>query len=347
MRRLFLGVFIVVLAVTLTACGGSEASSDSSSETGSEEKDSETYTIRVAYLVPEGQSTHLAAEKMKEKLESESNGRLVVQLYPNGQLTPSDREAIEAIQLGNVEMTIPAVAALSGFNSKFMLFDLPFLFKDKETAYEVLDGEIGQSLLDELSDQGIKGLAFAENGFRHITNNKGPINTPADLEGLKLRTMESPVQVEAFKAMGANASPFAFGELYTALQQGTYDAMENPISLIYTNKFYEVQDYLTLSGHFYAPTALLINNDFYESLPEDLQQLVDEAAKEYRTYQRKIASEQDAEWIEELKAEGMKVNELTGEQKEVFKKVSETVYDQFRNEIGGELIDQVLEITNN
>lgn len=346
MRRLFLGVFIVVLAVTLTACGGSEASSDSSSETGSEEKDSETYTIRVAYLVPEGQSTHLAAEKMKEKLESESNGRLEVQLYPNGQLTPSDREAIEAIQLGNVEMTIPAVAALSGFNSKFMLFDLPYLFKDKETVYEVLDGEIGQSLLDELSDQGIKGLAFAENGFRHITNNKGPINTPADLEGLKLRTMESPVQVEAFKAMGANASPFAFGELYTALQQGTYDAMENPISLIYTNKFYEVQDYLTLSGHFYAPTALLINNDFYENLPEDLQLLVDEAAVEYRTYQREIASEQDAEWIEELKAEGMKVNELTDEQKEEFKKASEAVYDQFRDEIGGELIDQVLEITN-
>lgn len=322
----------------LSACG--RPSGDSTSNEGDS---GDVYKIRIAYLVSEDQSTHIASEQLKEKLETESDGRIQVELYPNGSLFPSDREAIEAVQLGNVEMTIPAVAALSSFNKKFMVFDLPFLFDTYEEVYNALDGELGQELLTELEENNIKGLVFGANGFRHMTNNEGPIESPDDLKGLKFRTMESPVQTDSFKAWGANASPFAFGELYTAIQQGTYDGMENPISLIYTHKFYEVQDYLTLSGHFYAPTALLINNDFYNSLPEDLQELVMEAALEYKTEQRKLAEQQDAEWVKELEEFGVQINELTDEQKAEFREAAQEVYDKYASEIGEDVIEKALE----
>ncbi|MGM8366654.1 TRAP transporter substrate-binding protein [Virgibacillus sp. W0181] len=334
---------LLISVLVLAACGRPDEGGGSANEGNNDgEGGGDNYTIRLAYLVSEEQSTHLAAEDFKKKLEEESDGRLKVDLYPNGSLFSSDREAVEAVQLGNVEMTIPALASVSSFNKKFMVFDLPFLFDDYDAAYKALDGEMGQQLLDELEENDLKGLVYAENGFRHISNNEGPVEEPSDLEGLKFRTMENPLQTDTFKEYGANASPFAFGELYTALQQGTYDAMEQPISLLYTNKFYEVQDYLTLSSHFYAATILLMNNDFYNNLPEDLQELVMEASEEYRTEQRKIAQEQDKEWLEILKEEGMEVNELTTEQKEKFREQAQPVYDKYTPELGEDLVEQAL-----
>ncbi|QHT48008.1 DctP family TRAP transporter solute-binding subunit [Bacillus sp. SB49] len=332
MKKWLLPLAGILLSSALVGCDSKEASSNGG--------DGDTYEIRVAHLVSEEQSTHVALESFIDRVEDRSDGRLKIEAYPNGSLYGSDREAIEAVQMGNLEMTIPAVAPLSGFNSKFMVFDLPFLFKTKEAAYSALDGELGQSLLSDLEDEGFKGLAFGENGFRHMTNNKGPIESPEDLEGLKLRTMENPVHTDTFNALGANASPFAFGELYTSLQQGTYDAMESPISLIYTNKFYEVQDYLTKSGHFYAATILLMNKDFMDDLPEDLQTILEEEAETYRDEQRKIASEQDEEWVKELEKEGVKINELTDEQKDAFIEATKSVYTDYEDEIGKDLIEQ-------
>ncbi|SFF58310.1 tripartite ATP-independent transporter solute receptor, DctP family [Halobacillus alkaliphilus] len=335
MKKIFLILFAAL--ITLSACGRPSSGDGGGSEDGS----GETYTISIAHLVSEDQSSHIAAESFKEKLEEESDGQLKVELHPNGELYPSDREAIEAVQQGNIQMTIPAVASISSFNEDFMVFDLPFLFENYEQAYKVLDGEIGQGLLDDLSEQNIKGLVFAENGFRHLSNNKGPVESLEDIQGLKMRTLESAVHTATFNALGMNASPFAFGELYTALQQGTYDAMEAPVSLFYTNKFYEVQDYLTLTGHVYAPTALLMNNDFYEGLPKDLQELVVEASEEYRTEQRELAQKQDSEFLEELKAEGMEVNEPSEELIKSFKEEVQSVYDEFEDDIGKDLMEKV------
>ena len=336
-------VLLSVLVLVLAACGR-PATNVSKGDNG--EEDQEVFTIRIAHLVPEEQSTHIAAVSFKEKLEKESNGRLKVEIYPNGSLFGSDREAIEAVQLGNVEMTIPAVAPLASFNKKFMVFDLPFIFDDNEAAYKALDGELGQGLLKDLEKNDLKGLVFAENGFRNMSNHKGPITSPADLKGIKFRTLENPVHTDTFKAFGANASPFSFGELYTALQQGTYDAMESPISLYYTNKFYEVQEYLTLTRHVYAATILLMNNDFYTKLPEDLQEIVVKTSEEYRTEQREIAQKQDVEFLEKLKEKGMKVNEITPEQKDVFREATKVVYDKFTTEIGEELVEQAKAANN-
>ncbi len=336
------GLFLLMLVLILAACGRP----DSGSSSGDDGGDGETYTIRLAHLVPEEQSSHVAAVDFKEKLESESDGRLTVELYPNGQLYGSDREAIEAVQLGNIEMTIPAVAAMASFNEKFQVFDLPFLFNNNEAAYKALDGDLGQELMADLESNGLKGLVFGENGFRHVSNNEGPIEKPEDMEGLKMRTLESPLHTDTFNAFGANASPFAFGELYTALQQGTYDAMDCPISLYYTNKFYEVQDYLTLTGHVYAATSLLMNDDFYNDLPEDLQELLMEASEEFRTQQRELAQQQDTEFMDQLEAEGMQINDLTNEQRDAFREAAAPVYEKYEGQIGADLIDRALEANN-
>lgn len=336
------GLILLMLVLILAACGRP----DSGSSSGDEGGDGETYTIRLAHLVPEEQSSHVAAVDFKEKLESESDGRIKVELYPNGQLYGSDREAIEAVQLGNIEMTIPAVAAMASFNEKFQVFDLPFLFNNNEAAYKALDGELGQELMADLESNGLKGLVFGENGFRHVSNNEGPIEKPEDMEGLKMRTLESPLHTDTFNAFGANASPFAFGELYTALQQGTYDAMDCPISLYYTNKFYEVQDYLTLTGHVYAATSLLMNDDFYNGLPEDLQELLMEASEEFRDQQRELAQQQDTEFMDQLVAEGMQINDLTDEQRDAFREAAAPVYEKYEGQIGKDLIDRALEANN-
>ncbi|MBN6886198.1 C4-dicarboxylate-binding protein DctP [Cytobacillus horneckiae] len=340
MKKRLAVVVLVIAMFIISACG--RPSGANNEEGGSDDGDSQ-YTLRVAYLVPEEQSTHIAALNFKKKIEEDTEGKIKVQLYPNGSLYASDREAIEAVQLGNIEMTIPAVAPLASFNKKFMVFDLPFLFSTNEAAYKALDGELGQSLLDDLSNNDLKGLVFAENGFRNISNNNGPVESPGDLQGIKFRTLENPVHTDTFKAFGANASPFAFGELYTALQQKTYDAMENPISLFYTNKFYEVQDYLTLSGHVYAATILVMNNDFYNNLPENLQKVVDEASVEYREQQRELAHQQDEEFLQKIKDNGTKVNELTAEQKQAFRDAAQPVYDKYVPEIGEDLVKQALE----
>ncbi len=298
-----------------------------------------TYTIKLAYVVPETQSTHIAAaEVFKPYVEEASKGQIKVELFPNGQLG-GDRQAIEAVQLGTVQMTIPAAAVLSGFEPKFQVFDLPFVFKSKEAAYKALDGELGDRLAETLLPLGLRNLAYAENGFRHISNNRAPIHTPEDLAGFKIRTMENPVHMATFKALGANPTPISFGELYTALQQKVVDAQENPIPLVYTSKFYEVQKYYSLTGHVYAATVLLMNEPFFASLPEDLQKVVVEGAVRYRTYQRELSQKQDEEMIAKLREAGMEVNELTEEEKRPFIEKTLPVYDQFADQIGADLIE--------
>ncbi|WP_078410324.1 TRAP transporter substrate-binding protein [Priestia abyssalis] len=328
-------VLVTCMLMLATACGKRDAASN-----GGSKEEGDTYTMRIAYLPPEQQSTHIAAEKFKETVEKNSNGRIEVQLYPNATLFASDREAIEAVQLGNVEATIPAAPAVVGFNKKFMVFDLPFLFDTRENAFKAMDGELGQGLMKDLESNGFKGLTFAENGYRHVSNNRGPITKPEDMKGLKMRTLENPLHTETFNAFGANASPFAFGELYTALQQNTFDAMDCPISIYETNKFYEVQKYLTLTGHVYSATILLANLDFYNSLPEDLQKVLDEASVQFRDDQRKLSAEQDAEFLEGLKEKGMQINELTPEQKAKFREAAQPIYDKFVPEIGEDLVEQ-------
>jgi len=299
------------------------------------------YVIKIASVVPETQSQHIALRDYFKKYVEEKSGKAItVEIYPNGQLG-GERQAIESVQLGTVQMTVTALAVLSGFEPKFQVFDLPFLFKDKASAYKALDGELGNKLNMLLPNLGLKNLVFAENGYRHITNNKGPIHKPADLKGLKIRTMENPIHMASFRALGANPTPMSFGELYTALQQKTVDAQENPIPLIYTTKFYEVQKYATLSGHVYAATTFLCNDSWFKKLPKEYQEIIEDGAVLFRKEQRRLTGEQDKEMLELLKKGGMKINELTPEEKDAFVKATASVYDEFTRMVPGgkELVD--------
>src|SRR5690625_300739 len=321
---------ILITVLLLSACGRPNIDE----QTGQK-------TIRIAYLVNPTQSSHLVMEDFKAQVEEESGGDLQVELYPSGSLFPSDREAIEAVQLGNVEMTLPALASVSGFHQDFMILDLPYLFEDEEEAYSVLDGPFGQDLLDGLEDVNIKGLAYGENGFRHITNNIQPVYTPEDIEGQKMRTLESPVHTDVFNDFGANASPFAFGEMYSTLQQGTYDAMESPIALLYTSNLYEVQNYMSLTSHVYMPTALLMNNDFYESLSDEHQKIVMDASEMFKGEQRQLEQEQNEEYMQEMLDAGLQVNDLTDEEKQAFREKAQPVFDKYEEMLGPELFEEL------
>ncbi len=334
---------LILMMLFMTACtlgasnDGKSEEKDSSDDT-KELAGSGEYTIGVTYTTPESGATHIGMEKFKELVEDKTDGEVMVELYPNGQLFASEREAVEAAQAGNVEMTIAASAPVAGFDERFLALDLPFIFPDHETAYEALDGELGQTLLEGLNDIGLVGLGYGETGMRQFSNSKTAIESPEDLKGLKIRTMENEVHIDTFNEYGANASPFAFGELYSSLQQNVYDGMENPINLIDQMKFYEVQEYLTISNHAYTATVAFMNEDFFDSLPEDIQEQVKESALESMDYQREIARQQDDEGLEVIE-EVMEINELTPEQKEVFIETAEPIFDKYEDSIGTELME--------
>lgn len=331
-KRLLVSLFLVaaVIAVAAVPAFASKAK----------------YVLKVGYILPETQSDHIIMRDVfKKDVETLSEGQIAVELYPNAQLG-GDRELIESVQLGTVEMAIPATSAIAGFEKRFQVFDLPFLFKSKEKAFEVLDGDLGRKLNELLPPLGMVNLGYAENGFRHVTNSRRPIHTPEDLKGLKLRTMENPLHMSFFKLLGANPTPMNFGELYTALQQGIVDAQENPVVLVYTSKFFEVQKYYSLTGHVFSATMLVTNKNFLDSLPDDLRKIVEDAARRYCVEQRKMAEEQEQEFLEALKATGMEINELTDEEKALFVEATLPVYDQFRGEIGDELVDMAKKVAN-
>jgi tripartite ATP-independent transporter DctP family solute receptor len=232
-------------------------------------------------------------------------------------------------------MTATAAAIVSGFEIQFTILDFPFLFKDKEAAYKALDGELGQTLNELLPEkQGIRNLVFMENGLRHITNNRKPIKTPEDLKGIKIRTMENPVHQAMFKLLGANPTPLSFSELYTALQQGTVDAQENPLPIMYSSKFYEVQKFCSLTGHVYAPSTLLISETFWQSLSDEERAIIREATIIYRDNQRRVNNAEEERLVEELgKTNIIAVNELTAEEKAAFMNAVAPLFDQLAAEL--------------
>src|SRR5690625_1967977 len=196
------------------------------------------------------------AAAFKETLERLSDGKFVVVEHPSSALG-GERDMIEGAQIGSVDLVITSSGPLGNFVPEALVFDLPFLFRDYDHARGVLDSEIGQSILEGMRDQDLVGLAWSENGFRHLTNSQRAIHSPSDLDGLKVRTMENQVHMRAFEAMGAAPTPMAWPEVYTALQQGTVDGQENPIPVIASARFWEVQDHCTMAGPVYSPASTL------------------------------------------------------------------------------------------
>ncbi len=247
---------------------------------------------------------NLAAEKFGEIVAEKSGGEIEVQVFPAAQLG-SERDMVEGLQLGSLEMTLTSTGPMGNFVPQVKLFNLPFLFKDRESCYKVLDGEIGTQIADRFVKVGIRSLGWFENGFRNITNSKVAVEKPGDMSGMKIRVMEDDVFILTMKALGASPLPMAFGELYTALEQKTVDAQENPLAVIHSSRFFEVQKYLAMTGHFYSPAVLLISEITWQTLSPEHQQIVTEAAVQARDYERQLSLKADEELEAACAKEGM------------------------------------------
>lgn len=299
--------------------------------------------LKAGHAASTSNTGHLAFEFLGKELAEKTNGRITVEIFPNSQLG-SERELVESIQLGNVDMTFVSSAVLGAFNKQFFALDIPFLFKDRASVYRVLDGKIGTDLLASLDKVGIKGLGYWENGFRQLTNSKKVIKSPDDLKGMKMRTMENEVHIAAWKAEGANPAPLAFGELFTALQQGTFDAQEGPINLFYDMKFYEVQKFITKTNHVYSPWPVLINPDVYNRLSDADKKILVEAVNKTTAYQRDLAQKADEKAVEAMK--DVTIVELTPEQLAAFSSRMGPVQDMVKKRVGAEIVDAIVAEVN-
>ena len=298
----------------------------------------QSWTFKLGDATAPDHAYNVGARKYAELVAQRSGNRVKMDIYPATQLG-SERDLVEGLQLGTVDLVVTSTGPLGGFVPRMFVVDLPFLFRDKAHAYKVLDGPLGKSLLEPFAAKGIMGLAFWENGFRNITNNVRPIEKPEDLRGIKIRTMENKIHLASFRAWGASPTPMAWGEVYTALQQKTIDGQENPIAIIYTAKLYEVQKYLALTGHFYSPSPLLMSLKAYNGLPRDIQKIMLDAAIECATFERNLLRDEEARQIADLKAKGMQV---ATPDKKPFQDAAASVYREFEAQFGKDLIDKII-----
>ncbi|MDR2946381.1 MAG: TRAP transporter substrate-binding protein [Candidatus Adiutrix sp.] len=292
------------------------------------------HVIRFATAIEPESHYANGMRKFKELAEKYSNGAIEVQLFYSGQLG-DERALVEAMGMGMVEMAICSSAPMVNFSKDFMVFDLPFLVTDRAKAFAVLDGPVGQKILATMESKGVKSLGFWENGFRNITNSKLAIRTPEDLKGIKIRTMENPIHMDLFSTLGANPTPMAWGELFLALQQGTVDAQENPLIIIETSKYPEVQKYLTLTGHVYAPSVVSISKSIFEAYPKEIQDVILKAEKEARDWERDFCIQKDNELVAVLVSQGMEAIEVD---KAAWAKAAAPVYEHFKNEINQDYV---------
>ena len=295
--------------------------------------------LKISNGVVDQHPSCLAGKKFGEILAAKLPGKYEVQVYGNAQLG-DDVRATEAVRMGTLEMVTTSASPLTGLVPEFNVFDLPFIVPNEKAADAIFDGPIGAKLAAALEAKGLKLLAYYENGFRHLTNSVREVKSPEDLKGLKVRTMQNPIHLEAFRAMGANPTPMPFSEVFTALQQKTIDGQENPIPTIWLSKFYEVQKYTTLTGHVYGPHIVLMGKKLFDSFPPDHQKIILEAAKESAVYQRALNRKMDKDFVAELKKAGIVVTELTPEQHKAFAQSVAQVYTNWEPKIGKSLVDE-------
>ena len=318
-------ILTIVVLFSLAGCGESVDIS-SGGQTGDSSVSAEATVIKLGTTVNEQDSFQIAAEKFAELVEERTNGAYIVEIYPNGALG-DERTMLESMQMGTLDMGIITSGPFVNFVPEMGVLDMPFLFASNEEAYTILDGEVGQELLDKLESSNIKGLAYAERGFRNLTNSVHAVENANDIKGLKVRVMENEVYTATFNALGVNAVPMAWSEALTALQQGTIQGQENPVNVIYSYKLWESQKYVTLTRHAYASAIITMSLDLFNKMPADVQTIVEEAAQEAAEYEREWVAENEAEQLQALKDNGMEV--IESPDLDSFKTAVQSVYDQY------------------
>jgi tripartite ATP-independent transporter DctP family solute receptor len=292
-------------------------------------------TLTFGHALPITTHYGVGAAKFKEELEAKSNGRLKVTIQRND----NEREMIESVQIGTLDLTFTSTGPIGNFVPEVKIVDIPFLFRDYAHARAVLDGPIGQDLLQKFPSKGIVALAWGENGFRHMTNSRRAVNTPDDLKGLKVRTMENQVHMRAFQTMGALPTPMAFSELVPALQQGTVDGQENPITVIMGNNLNQVQKHLSLTGHVYSPAVIMMSPAAFGKLSAADKALVMDAAKAAVVVNRKMVVDVEDSGVAELRKRGMEV--VTDVDRSKFQAALGPAFEAYAREFGAPAIQRI------
>ncbi len=295
-------------------------------------------TMRISVSIPQNSHQGVAIDTFAKEVEKRTGGRYKIQPFYSGALG-AEREATEAVQLGTQELTFTSTGPVPNFVPEVKILDVPFLFRDYGHARAVLDGPIGQELLQKFDARGIKALAWGENGFRHMTNSKRAVNGPDDLKGLKMRTMENPVHVQAYKGFGIIPTPMAFSEVFTALQQGTVDGQENPLSVITSAKFDQVQKHLTLTGHVYSPCVFLMNKESFDKLSAADKTAFLEAAKEGVKANRLRVDSDEKMAVADLRAKGMTVVDQVDKTR--YQTALAPVYADFEKQFGKANLERI------
>ncbi len=305
----------------------------------------EPIVIKFSHVVAADTPKGKAAEHFAKVAAEKTKGKVKVEVYPNSTLY-KDKEEVEALQLGSVQMLAPSLAKFAPLGVKeFEVFDLPYIFDDYDQLHAVTEGPVGKSLLDKLGDKGILGLAYWDNGFKVMSANK-PLREVKDFRGQKMRIQSSKVLEAQMKALGASPQVMAFSEVYQALQTGVVDGTENPPSNLYTQKMFEVQKYVTHSNHGYLGYAVIVNKPFWEGLPADIRKSLEEAMAESTKYANDIAKQENDDSLAKVKASGKsEIIELTPEQKLAWKKKLVTVHKEMEGRIGKDLIQSIYKVT--
>lgn len=322
------------LALGLAACGGDAGGAEAETE------------IRFGHVVSAETTQQRAYEHFKDLVEDRSDGRITVDIYPDGALG-GEREMVESTQVGDIQMTAPSIGVLANFDDTLEVFDFPFIFDDVETAHAVLDSEVGMSLLEGVQDNGLLALGYGENGYRHLSNSGGEIRLPEEAAGMQLRTMEVPMHIAYWRSIGVNPTPLAFTEVFSALQQGVVDGVENPLQLIYTGNFYEPSPYITMTGHIYDPEPILINKDFFDGLSEEDQEIIRSSAGEAITELRGFNADVEADLRAELEAEGVTFTDLTDDERQAWVETAVAFYQDEAGNVDTDRLRDLLEAAGN
>ena len=295
-------------------------------------------TMKISISTSQNSHQGVAIDTFAKEVAKRTNGRYKVETFYNGALG-GERESIESVQLGTQALTFSSTGPVPNFVPETKILDVPFLFRDKAHARAVLDGPIGQEMLGKFDAKGFKALAWAENGFRHMTNSKRDVRVPEDLKGLKMRTMENPVHIAAYKGFGIITTPMAFPEVFTALQQGTVDGQENPLSVITSAKFDQVQKHLTLTGHVYSPCVFLMNKESFDKLSAADKTAFLEAAKEGVKANRLRVDSDEKMAVADLRAKGMTVVDQVDKTR--YQTALAPVYADFEKQFGKANLERI------
>ena len=336
--NLSLLLLVAFVALALTGCGSK--SSEKAATGGNADK----IVIRLGHPMAPGNNVTLGYEKFKELVEKKSDGRVEVKIF-GGATLGSDRVTLESTQKGTLEMASTSSPNMASFSREFMVFDLPYItdIKYQQNLYDALDeGELGKYLDNIAGKIGLKPIMYSEYGYRNFVTTEKPIANAADLKGLKVRTTDSPVEVGVAEALGMSATPIAWGETYTALQQGTVDGEGNTFGLLWDAKHAEVLKYAVNSAHNYSMHLLYMNKKFFDGLPKDIQDIIVDSGHEALDYQRSISNDLEVKAKQKFIDSGIKVHDLTPEEKAEFKKLTRPLWDKYTNDIPQELMDLVL-----